>query len=440
MKKHRWNLLALLLVLLLCAVAAGCGGGDEEGGGGGETTAEEGGEAVSGSVNVLAVWTGAEGEAFQAVLDGFKEQNPDVTVSYKSAKDPAAVLSTAVEGGNPPDVAALPNPGLMRDFAGRGAIKPIDFARESLQENYAQSWLDLGTVDDKLYGVFFKGVNKSTVWYNVAAFEDAGIEPPTTWDELLEAADTLKASGVPAYSIGGADGWTLTDLFENVYLRTAGPEKYDQLAAHEIPWTDASVKEALTEMGKILGDTENVAGGTSGALQTDFPTSVTQVYADPPKAAMVFEGDFVAGVIKAETQAQPETGYSVFDFPAIGDSESVALGAGDVVVMFKDTPASRALIQYLGSPEAQEIWAKRGGFTAPSKNVSEDAYPDEITRKAAAGLGAAEEFRFDLSDLQPAAFGSDAMFTILQDFLKNPKDVNGTAQKLERAAAAAYKG
>ena len=90
---------------------------------------------------------------------------------------------------------------------------------------------------------------------------------------------------MPAYSIGGADGWTLTDLFENIYLRMAGPEKYDQLTDHEIPWTDQSVKDALTEIGKIFGDTENIAGGTSGALQTDFPTSVTQVFSDPPKAA-----------------------------------------------------------------------------------------------------------------------------------------------------------
>ena len=46
---------------------------------------------------------------------------------------------------------------------------------------------------------------------------------------------------MPPYSVAGADGWTLTDLFENIYLRTAGPEKYDQLAKHEIKWTDPTV-------------------------------------------------------------------------------------------------------------------------------------------------------------------------------------------------------
>ena len=435
MKRHRWHLLSLGVALLLALGAAGCGGDDGGGGGGGTEAATTEAPSVSGSVTVLAVWTGAEGESFQAVLDGFSEKYPDVNVSYKSAKDPGQVLATSVEGGNPPDLAALPSPGLMRDFATRGALKPIDFAQDTISENYSQSWLDLGTVDGTLYGVFFKGANKSTVWYNVTAFSDAGVEPPEDWETFLSNAETIKASGVSAYSIGGADGWTLTDWFENVYLRIAGPDKYDQLTNHEIPWTDQSVKDSLTELGKVFGDTDNIAGGTSGALQTDFPTSVTQVYSDPPKAAQVYEGDFVGGVITAETTAKPQDGFNVFDFPSINGSEPMVVGGGDVVVMFKDSPAAQALIEYLATPDAAEIWAGRGGFSSPNKNVDESVYPDDITRATATALAQAEVFRFDLSDLLPGAFGGDAMFTILQDFLKNPQDVDGTTQKLEEAAA-----
>ena len=437
MTKRRFILLALL-VGVLAFLAAGCGGDDDEASDtGGATTEEGGGEAVSGNISVLAVWTGAEGEAFQAVLDGFKEENPDVTVSYKSASEPATVLSTAVEGGNPPDIAALPQPGFMTDFAERGALKPIAFAREKIEEGYSDSWLDLGTVEGELYGLFFKGANKSTVWYNVAAFEDAGVEPPADWDAFIEAGNTLKSSGVTPYSIGAADGWTLTDLFENIYLRTAGGDKYDQLTKHEIPWTDASVKEALTEMGKVLAS-DNIAGGTSSALQTDFPTSVTQVYADPPKAAQVLEGDFVGGVIADETTAEPNTGFDVYAFPEIGDSGKVVVGGGDVMVMFKDNPAARALIEYLATPEAAEIWAAKGGFSSPNKNVDAEVYPDELTKQTATELANAEVFRFDMSDLMPGAFGSDSLFTLLQDFVQNPDDVDGIATKLEAAAESAF--
>jgi alpha-glucoside transport system substrate-binding protein len=183
MRYGRFILLALLALCL--ALLAGCGGDDGGGGGdgGGQTAAEGGTEAgaeggASGAVTIMAVWTGTEGESFQAVLDAFQEANPDVDINYRSAQDITTVLSTAIEGGNPPDVAALPNPGLMRQFAQRGAIQPLDFAQQAVEDNYTQDWIDLGTVDGTLYGVFFKGVNKSTVWYNVQAFEDAGVEPP----------------------------------------------------------------------------------------------------------------------------------------------------------------------------------------------------------------------------------------------------------------------
>jgi ABC-type glycerol-3-phosphate transport system substrate-binding protein len=420
-------------------MAAGCGGDDDEGAGTtgeGTTTAE----SVSGTVSVMAVWTGPEQASFQAVLDGFKEQNPDVTVKYTSAGDQLPTqLSTAVEGGNPPDIAVLPQPGLMTDFANKDALKPLDFAKDDIQTNLGDSAVELGSVDGTLYGFLFKAANKSTVWYNVAAFEDAGVEPPEDWDGFLEAAKTINASGLPAYSIGGADGWTLTDLFENIYLRSAGAEKYDQLSKHEIPWTDQSVKDALTEMGKILGDTQNIAGGTSGALQTDFPTSVSNVFAADAKAAQVMEGDFVPGVV--EHGLEPETDYNVFPFPAIGDSANYVVGGGDTVVMFKDSPAAQALITYLASPEAAEIWAKRGGFASLNKDVDASVYPDPVTQTTAGALSDAEVFRFDLSDLQPAEFGGtvgQGLFKLFQDFLKNPQDVDGISQQMETAAAKAF--
>jgi alpha-glucoside transport system substrate-binding protein len=438
--RHRFLLLGVVAVLLLAAAA--CGGGGEEAGGGGTTGG--GGECGSGTISLMGIWVATEQKSIQAVLDGFEEKCPDVTVKYNPAGDNiVTVLATAVQGGNPPDLATIAQPGTIAEYAQRGEIKPIDFAKDTVSQNYSQSAVDLGTIDGKLYSFLFKGANKSTIWYNVPVFQDAGVEPPKTWDEFLKDAQTLKASGVPAYSIGGADGWTLTDLFENIYIRTAGPDKYDQLAEHKIPWTDPSVKDALTEMAKILGDTDNIAGGTQGALQTDFPTSVTNAFADPPKAAMVLEADFVEGEIVNSTKAKPETGFNVFDFPSINDSAPAVVGGGDQLVMFKDSPAARALVEYLATPEAAEIWVRRGGFSSPNKGVPEDAYQDPLLRATATALANAENFRFDLSDLQPSAFGGtvgQGEFKLFQDFLSNPDDVDGIAQKLEAAAAKAYGG
>jgi alpha-glucoside transport system substrate-binding protein len=438
--RRRFSLFGMFAVLVLVVAACGGGGGGETGAAG---TTGGGAECGSGSISLMGIWVATEQASIQAVLDGFKEKCPDVTVKYNPAGDNiVTVLATAVQGGNPPDLATIAQPGTIKEYAERGEIKPIDFAKDTITQNYSQSNVELGTFDGKLYSFLFKGANKSTVWYNVPVFQDAGVEPPKTWDEFLAAAQTVKDSGVPAYSIGGADGWTLTDLFENIYIRMAGPEKYDQLATHDIPWTDQSVKDALTEMAKIFSDTDNIFGGKQGALQTDFPTSVTNAFADPSKAAMVLEADFVEGEILNSTKAKPETGFNVFDFPSINESPPSVVGAGDQVVMFKDSPAARALVQYLATPEAAEIWVRRGGFSSPNKGVPESAYQDPLLRSTATALANAQEFRFDLSDLQPSAFGGtvgQGEFKLFQDFLSNPSDVDGIAKQLEDAAAAAYK-
>ena len=429
--KHRYAALAAL-VAALALVAAGCGG---------KSDSSSGSSDISGSISATATWSGAEQEAFQAVIDAFTEKYPNVTVTYTSGGDQLPTqLSTAVAGGNPPDVAALPQPGLLRDLVGKDALKPIEFARNDIEKNFSEV-TKLGEVDGTLYGLLFKASNKSLVWYNVPVLSDAGVDPPATWDDLMAAQTTIGQSGVPAWSIGGADGWTLTDLFENIYLRTAGPDMYDQLATHSIPWTDQSVKDALAEMAKIVGDTQNIAGGTSGALQTDFPTSVTQVFADPPKAAMVAEGDFVAGNISDSTSAQPETGYNAFPFPSINDSAPSVVGGGDFVVMFNDNPATQAFVSYLATPEAAAIWAAKGGFASLNKNLDTSVYPDAITKATAAPLSEAEVFRFDLSDLQPSAFGGtvgQGLFKEFQDFVQNPSDIDGITQQMEDSAAKAY--
>jgi alpha-glucoside transport system substrate-binding protein len=421
-------LLALLATTVVAAASAG-------------TVSRQGGTK---RVAVLGPWSGAEQRSFEAVLDGFKTENPGVDVAYTSAPvNFESTLQRAIDSGKGPDVAILPQASLLRRFVARRALKQISFARRAIAANYSPSFLDVTSVNGRTYGVVFEAGNKSTVWYSVKAFRDAGTKPPTTFAALLRTARSLRTSGTRAYSISGADGWTLTDLFENIYLRQAGAKRYDQLTRHRIKWTDPSVKAALRTMAKILGDRPNVPGGASGALQTDFAESVSQVFGLPSKAAMVFEGDFVAPVITASTRAKPLTDFDVFPFPTIGRSGRVIVGSNDsaIAVMIRDTPAARSLIGYLATARAAAIWIKRGGFSSPNRRVGLKLYPDPITRKTAVGLTGAKVFRFDLSDLQPVAFGAtegQGELKLLQDFLRNPKNVNGIAAELERAAERVY--
>ncbi|MEU5402053.1 ABC transporter substrate-binding protein [Streptomyces sp. NPDC005963] len=396
-------------------------------------------------VEVAAVWSGPEQENFVKVLDEF-EKRTGAEVTFVPAQDPIVnFLGTKIAGGSPPDVAMLPQPGAIQQAAQRGWAKPVGAeAKAQLAKNYSAGWQKIGQVNGEQFGVYYKAANKSLVWYNSAAFDNAGAQEPKTWKDFLATAETISASGVTPVSVAGADGWTLTDWFENIYLSQAGPQKYDQLAQHKIKWTDPTVKAALTTLAELFGKPNLIAGGANGALQTEFPASVTQTFTggDQPKGAMVFEGDFVSVNI-AQTDAKIGTDAKVFPFPAVGAQPPVVTG-GDAAVALKDSKGAQALLTFLASPDAAAISAAAGGFLSPNKSLDPAAYPNDVLRDIAKALIASgDDFRFDMSDQMPQSFGGTpgkGFWKALQDFLKNPKDIAGIQQQLESEAAKAYQG
>ncbi|MFD9124599.1 ABC transporter substrate-binding protein [Kitasatospora sp. NPDC059571] len=396
------------------------------------------------NLQVAAVWTGPEQQNFLKVLEQFDKLTGAHTTFVPTGDNVSTFLGTKIQGGAAPDVAFLPQVGVLAQFAKAGWLKPVGPAVDAaLTSNYSAGWKSLGSYGGKQYGVYFKAANKSTVWYNTKVLGQAGVTaPPATWADFVKAAQTVSDSGVSPVSVGGGDGWTLTDWFENVYLSQAGPELYDKLTKHQIPWTDPSVANALTTLGQLFGRPELLAGGTNGALQTDYPTSVDQTFADPAKAGLVYEGDFVATNITTETKAKVGTDAKFFPFPAVGSGRSPVVGGGDAAVALKDGPGAQALLQYLASPDAARVEARLGGFISPNKALDPAAYPNDTTRGIAEALiKSGDSFRFDMSDQAPAAFGGtkgQGEWKDLQDFLAHPSDVAGAQQKLEADATKAY--
>ncbi|MBY8345673.1 ABC transporter substrate-binding protein [Streptomyces spinosirectus] len=440
---------AALLATALALALTGCGGSDDNSNSGSKTSGSTSGSSVTlpklngQTLEVAAVWTGAEQKNFMKVMDEFKKRTGAKINFVPTGNNTSTFLGTKIQGGKPPDVAFLPQVGVLHQFADKGWLKPLGAeAKAQLDKNFSKGWVDLGAWKGKQYGVYAKAANKSLVWYNTAAFQAAGItSTPKTWKTFLSTAQTLSDAGSPAVSVGGADGWTLTDWFENVYLSQAGPQKYDQLAAHKIKWTDPSVKQALTTLAQLWGKNDLLAGGNKGALNTEFPKSVTQTFSGDNPAAMVFEGDFVAANINGDTKAKMGTDAKVFPFPSVGANPPVVSG-GDVAVALKDGKGPQALLTFLASTDAAQIWAAQGGILSPNKEMDMSSYKDAITKQIAqALLAAGDNFRFDMSDQAPAAFGGTAgvgEWKDLQDFLRNPKDIAGTQQKLETDAAKAY--
>ncbi|MFN2506718.1 MAG: ABC transporter substrate-binding protein [Acidimicrobiales bacterium] len=402
-------------------------------------------------VVVAAVWADEEKKRFGEVLERFREKtNIEVTFATESPRPDrnlATTLDKFFEKDCPPDVAMLPQPALLHKLAKEKKALPLDdIAGDLIRQNYKESWQELAREGGKSYGVWFKAANKSIIWYDVHAFERAGIrEVPKTWDELLQVARRLQDAGMTPFSVGGADGWTLTDWFENVYLQMWGPESYDDLTHHRIPWTDPTVKDALRKLAEIFGRPEWLAGGTSGARATTYEESVKKVFggARGSKGAMVFEGEFVASTI-AETDAKLGEDARYFDFPSINGTTSPVVGGarseggavgGDVAAMLNDTRASREFIRFLASPDAAKPWVQAGGFASPNDMAAPDADPSAPSERPGS-LEGSGPVRFDLSDLQKPAFGADedqGMWPIFRQFLANPRDVDKVSRDLEAA-------
>jgi alpha-glucoside transport system substrate-binding protein len=420
---------ALILALSLAVAAAACGGGDDEGS-----------EAGTGTVSVLSLWGGGEQEAFQKVLTAFTAET-GIKTKYESARDFLPVVRSRLAAGNPPMVAIIPRPGIVSDLAKEGALISLDdlgLDPDAINQNYSEAWTNLTTVDGTTYGVVAKANSKSVVWYRP---DDDKVQPVETFAELKTLTDGLTSDAQKPWALGAKDSWTLTDWFENIYARTAGADKYNQLFSGELDFTDQSVKDALTQMTELLNN-ETVSGGIDGALGLDFVGGIGKVFSANPTAHMYMEGGFVGGIALADVNPdlQPGTTIDFFPFPTIDDAVGDPLvGGGDVTAAFVNNEDVAKLIEYLASPEAGKIWVSTGAIVSPNKGVTADAYPNELVKKEAEQVTNATVFVFDGSDLLPGALGED-WGTLLQNVIKDPSAMDGQLDQFQQQAEDAFAG
>ncbi|MBA7494552.1 hypothetical protein ES702_05128 [subsurface metagenome] len=397
------------------------------------------------TVTVLGTWGGAERDAFMKMLEPF-EAATGIKVEFTGTRDLATILTTRVAAGNPPDVSALPNPGQMREFAKIEALvdlgKFMDMGK--LQDEYAKTWIDLGSYGGKLYSIFISADLKSLVWYSPKAFADAGYQIPQTWDELIVLSGKMVAQGRSPWSVGlesgTAGGWPGTDWIESIMLRIAEPEVYDKWVNHEIPWTDSAVKRAWELFGQIARSEKYVYGGSATALTTNFGEAPNVLFTDPPRAYMHKQATFIKSfILKYDPDLKPGEDFSFFPFPSIDPEYGTpALGAADMFAVFNDTPEARALMRYLVTAGAQEIWVAQLGKLSANRRVNPNAYPDDLTRKAAEILASAQTFRFDASDLMPAAVGAGSFWRGILDYVGG-EDLDSVLKRIEETAVEAYK-
>ncbi|MEL7353367.1 MAG: ABC transporter substrate-binding protein [Cyanobacteria bacterium P01_A01_bin.116] len=377
-------------------------------------------EPAENTVTILGVIVGEQQENLEKALAPFEEET-GIDVLYEGTDAFATLLPVKVEAGDAPDLAMFPQPGLMADFAREGKLIPLSSFIEptTLQAAYPETWLTLAKVDSEAYALWYRASVKSLVWYSPAAFEAGNYEIPTTWEGLIELSDQIIADGATPWCIGlesgDATGWPGTDWVEDIMLRTAGPDAYDQWVTHKIPFNDPQVVTAFEEFGKILQNSEYVSGGAVGALSTPFGDSPQGLFNDPPSCYLHRQANFIQTFLGEEQT--PGTSYDVFALPPIDEAiGNPILVAGDAFAMFNDTPEARALMAYLATPTPHEIWAGLGGFISPHKAVSPEAYPDPVSQKIAQILTDAEAIRFDGSDMMPGSVGTGTFWSGVVEF------------------------
>jgi alpha-glucoside transport system substrate-binding protein len=429
-RRYGLRLAALTLAVSLAVVAAACGGG------GGETS------KGTGTVSVLSLWGGSEQEAFQKVLSAFT-QKTKIKTKYESARDFLPVIRSRIAAGNPPMVAIIPRPGIVTDLANEGSLislEDLGLDPDKINANYSKAWTDLTTVDGTVYGIVAKANSKSVIWYRP---DDSAVQPVKTWDELVALTNKLKTAGggEKPWTTGAKDSWNLTDWFENVYARTAGADKYNDLFSGDLAFDDQTVKDAIQRMAEVLNN-QTLPGGVDGALGTGFVDAIGQVFSAKPKAHLFMEGGFVGGITLSDVNPNRKPGKDIdfFEFPTIDAAQGNPLvGGGDITAAFVNNEDVSKLIEYLASPEAGKIWVSTGAIVSPNKGVTDAAYPNALVKKEAAQVKAAQVFVFDGSDLLPGALGGD-WGTVLQSLLKDPSKADSELKSFQQQAKDAFAG
>jgi alpha-glucoside transport system substrate-binding protein len=396
----------------------------------------------AGSIEVLSLWGGSEKAAFLKVTSAFTKAS-GIDVKYTTARDFEPAIQTRLTAGNPPDIAIIPRPGDITLYAKQGAIKDLGklgMTKAYLAAHYSKALRSLGTVGGKVVAVPAKGNSKSVVWYHPASFKANKFKVPNTWAQLLAITKKYKAKGLTPWAVGAKDSWTLTDWFENVYIRTAGPAKYLSLFTGKTKFTDASVKKALSMVEQVVQN-KYLPGGVSGALGTAFVDGIGDVFGKKPSAQMYMEGGFVGGIAtqQVNTSLKPGKDINEFPFPAINPKwgKPVTYG-GDFAAAFKDNDGVRKFLKFITSKAAGTIWVSTGAVVSPNKSVSPKAYPNALVRFESHQIATSKYVLFDGSDLLPGTLADD-WGSALQEIVQKPSDTSSILSAFQKKADKAFK-
>ena len=380
------------------------------------------------TITVSGPWLGEEAGFFNDVLSYFEEAT-GARVQYAGSDSFEQQIVIDAQAGSPPNIAVFPQPGLAADLAAQGLLTPLgDSAADFIRRNFAagQSWVDLGTYadragNDQFYGVFYRTDLKSLVWYSPDNFADNGYEVPNSMEELIALSDRMVADGNTPWCIGlgsgAATGWPATDWVEDFMLRLHTPDVYDGWVDNSIKFNDPRVIEAIELFGNFAKNPDYVAGGVAAVGTTDFRDSPRPLFDVPAGCYMHRQASFIPAFFPEDAVVGEDVDFFYLPSYASKDLGNPVLGAGTVLALTRDSQGARALLSFLQTPLAHELWMARGNFLSAHLGVNLDAYANDSLRRQGEILLDATTFRFDASDLMPGAIGAGSFWTGMVDFV-----------------------
>ncbi|MGC4807138.1 ABC transporter substrate-binding protein [Micromonospora sp. DT233] len=361
-----------------------------------------------------------------------------IEINHEGSAEFEAQLGVRVDGGNAPDLAFVPQPGLIKRFADGGKLKAAGADTKAMAEqNFSADWLKYSTVNGQFYGAPLGSNVKSFVWYSPKTFKDKGWTVPTTWDDMMALTEKIAGSGTKPWCAGiesgDATGWPATDWIEDLMLRTQTPEVYDQWTTHGIPFNDPKVAEALDKAGTILKNEKYVNGGFGGVKSistTAFGEAGLPITTG--KCALHRQASFYANQWPKGTTVAEDGDVFAFYFPGIDPAKGKpVLGGGEFVTAFTDRPEVQAVQTYLASGEYANSRAKIGDWVSANNKLDLANVPNPVDKLSVQLLQDQKTvFRFDGSDLMPAAVGAGTFWKGMVDWI-NGKDTATVLQGIE---------
>lgn len=413
----------VVFTLLLAA----CGDDDDDddtGGGAGEDT---------GSVNLMSAGEPEEVDAYQAIFDELINADADYEVEIESVGNFEEEFQIRAEGGTL-DVAAVPQPGAIASLAEAGdivSLEDLGFDIDELSDLLGESFVELGEFEGEHYGLPTNINLKSMVWYPKDDFDAAGYEVPETWDDLIALSDQIVADGSTPWCVGfnseGSTGWPATDWMEDIMLRTAGADVYDEWVNHEIPFDDPAVVTAGETFGEIMFGEGYVLGGAETTPDIAWGDAPGPLFEDPPNCWLHRQASFVTSQTSFPEDAEAGVDYDWFPFPSI-DQEGT-LFAGELTVVGSNANRPE-VVDFLEKFIAQEVQCEMGGVQAssrisPNVEVGPDCYVSDLLADASVILtGSLEDGtgRFDASDLMPPEVGSGTFWSGMMTYMTDGPD------------------